>query len=293
MILLILACDVRVAYQVAYQLRGDRMYDGGYIVQTEKNVDSCFMLPVQHDRLGSLKNFWDDAAEKYSADIDGHLKLAGVQKAQVFLQTMPDERDYMVIYMQSRNSLERTLKGVFGSDLTCSRNLSGRFAEFTGLDLSKAENLPKLELLMDWSERREFLEERQMLQLPWCVAVPVNRGKTDDLRKLIDDVSRSRVGDVEKLLRDHDVLRALRYLQRTPQGDFMVGYVLSSSTFEGLAGSIASCTGELCGLVKQAAADYFGIDLSDPKSLPDLKLLFKWDETVGFQTAEQTIAYTE
>lgn len=262
-------------------------------MQTEKSVDSCFMLPVRHDRLGSIKNFWDDASEKYSADIDGHLKLAGVQKAQVFLQTMPDERNYMVIYLQSRNSLEKTLKDIFGSDLTCSRNLAGKFAEFTGLDFSRAENMPRLELLMDWAERREFIEERQMLLMPWCMAAPVRQGKTDDLKKLIGDVRSSGMGDVERLLRDHDIIRAIRYLQRTPQGDFMLGYVLSPSRFEDLASSIASCTDEMCGTIKKAAVDFFGIDLSDPKSLPDLKLLFKWDETVGFQTAEQTIAYTE
>ncbi|WP_148266560.1 hypothetical protein [Methanocella arvoryzae] len=262
-------------------------------MQTEKSVDSCFMLPVQHDRLGSLKNFWDDLNEKYSADIDGHLKLAGVQKAQVFLQTMPDDRDYMVFYMQSRNSLDRTLKDIFSSDLDCSKSLTDRFAEFTGLDLSKEENMPKPELLMDWEERREFLEERQMLLMPWCVAAPVRQGKTDDLRKLIDDIGKSRMGDVEQLLRDHDVLRAIRCLQHTPQGDFVVGYLLSSTRFEDLASSIASCTGEMCNLAKNAAKEYFGIDLSDPKTLPDLKLLFKWDDTVGFQTAEQSIAYTE
>lgn len=262
-------------------------------MQTEKSVDSCFMLPVQRQKLGSMRDFWDDANEKYSSDIDGHLKLTGVRKAQVFLQTMQDEREYLVMYLQSRNSLERTLKDIFGADLKCSRYLTGRFLEFTGLDLSKPENMPKLELLVDWAERREFLEERQMLQMPWCLVAPVKPGKTADLGKFIDDLSRSRMGEIEKLLRDRDIIRALRYLQRTPQGDFVVGYMLTSNTFEELASSLASCSHEMCDIVKNASREFFDLDISNPESLPDLKLLFKWDDTIGFQTAEQTIAYTE
>lgn len=261
-------------------------------MQTETTVDSCFMLPVQQQKLGSFRDFWDDANEKYSMDFDGHFKLNGVQKAMVFLQSMPDEREYMVMYLRSKEGFEKTFRGIFSSDLKCSKYLAARFADFTGIDLSRPENVPELERLIDWTEKREFLEERQMLQMPWCYAAPILPGKTEDLLKYSKEAA-SRRGEWEKLLRDHDVVRNLSCLQHTKQGDFIVKYVLASNTMEYLLKAFLACSHEMCSMAWNMSRELTGIDFSDPKNLPDVKLLFKWDEIMGFETADQLIAYTE
>ena len=262
-------------------------------MHSEKTVDSCFMLPVQRLKAGNVRDFWSDANEKFSSDFDGHFKLFGVQKVLTFLQTMPDERDYMVMYMQSRDSLDKTFKGLFTSDLPCSKYFSRKSLELTGVDLSKSVNIPKMELLMDWTESHELLEERQMLQMPWCFAAPVKTGKTQDLLKFTKDMTMSRLSDIVKLFRDHDIVRRVTYLQHTSQGDFIVGYMVASNPLDELIKSMGSCTHEICDMVRKADMEYIGINYSDPKNIPDLKLLFKWDDTVGVQTAEQLIAYTE
>jgi len=264
-------------------------------VQTEKSItsfDSCFMLPVQRGKAGSLRDFWDDAGEKYGTDTDGHFKLFGVQKLLAFMQTMPDDREYLVMYMRTSDTLDKTLKGLFGKDLKCSKHLTSRFKDFTGVDLSKSENLPRLERLFDWKETREFLEERQMNKMPWCSTAPILPGKTQATMKYMKDAM-SRRSEWEKLLRDHDVVRNLAFIQHTSQGDYVVKYTVASSPLADLVTAFTSCSHEMCNTARSMAKELTGLDMTNQKNMPDLKLLFKWDDTVGFQTAEQSIAYTE
>lgn len=261
-------------------------------MQTETLVDSCFTLPVQQQKLGSVRDFWDDVSEKYSTDIDGHLKLCGIDRALVFLQSMPGDREYLVMYLKARSNLETTLKSCFSSDLPCSKYLARKFSDFTGIDLSRSENHPKIERLMDWRENREFIEERQMLQMPWCYAAPILPGKTSTVLQRVKEAP-SRRADWEKLLRDHDVIRNLACLQHTKQGDFLVKYTVASSTLDDLVKSFLTCSHDICSTARSFSKEITGIDYADEKNLPDVKLLFKWDSAAGFQTAEQTIAYTE
>ena len=103
----------------------------------------------------------------------------------------------------------------------------------------------------------------------------------------------SRRSEWEKLLRDHDVVRNLAFIQHTSQGDYVVKYTVASSPLADLVTAFTSCSHEMCNTARSMAKELTGLDMTNQKNMPDLKLLFKWDDTVGFQTAEQSIAYTE
>lgn len=251
------------------------------------------MLPILPEKAGKVRDFWDDAHEKFSAEIEGHFKLFGVREVQVFLQSMPDDRYYMTMYLRSGDDTSKTLNHIFGSSVGCSKFFTDHFRDFTGLDMSKAENWLKPQVLMDWRETHEYLEERNMVEMPWCYAAPLKPGMTDRVLRLVDEYSKPGTADWTKMLRDHDVVRNMSCLQRTQQGDFIVKYIVASNTLEELMKAFLDCNDELCNRSRQMALELTGIDYSDPKNLPGLRLLFKWDDRQGFVTAEQQIAYTE
>ena len=262
-------------------------------MQTEKTVDSCFILPILPHKIGNVRDFWDDASEKFRGDTEDQLKGVGIKRLLAFLQAIPDKGDFIVIYMESTDSLARTLNAMFATDIEYSKYLTGQFKDFTGIDLSKEENVPKLQLLMDWKDSQEYIEEKNMLKMPWSFTMPLKQGKTEDFLKLVGEVSRTRMSDVENILRHHDIVRSLTYLQRASQGDFLVRHILASSPLDDLIASFTTCDREMCSYIRKMVLEYFGVDMSDPKNLPHVELLFKWDEAHGFETAEQTIAYTE
>ncbi len=269
------------------------MVSEGYFVHTDKTVDSCFILPILPHKLGNVRDFWDDLSEKYGGETDSHLKLNGVHRIIAFLQDIPEKGDFLVTFMQSRNSLEKTLHGLFASGMECSRYLTGQFIDFSGIDMSKEESFPRLELLDDWKETREYMEERGMITMPWCFALPLKEGKANDVLNFVREAKKSMAADIEGMLRHHDVLRRLAYLQRTQQGDFIVFHLLASNPLDELVLAMTSCSDKMCSLARNKIIEFTGIDLSDQKSLPKVELLFKWDESHGFETADQIIAYTE
>ncbi len=269
------------------------MVSGGYFVHTDKTVDSCFILPILPHKLGNVRDFWDDVSEKYGSEADSHFKLNGVHRAIAFLQDISEKGDFLLIFMQSRNSLERTLRDLFASNMECSRYLTEQFKDFSGIDMSREESFPRLELLDDWMETREYMEERGMLTMPWCFALPLKEGKADDVLRFVRDAKKSMAGDIESMLRHHDVVRRLAYLQRMPQGDFVVVHLLASNPLDELVMAMTSCSDKMCSFGRNKIIEFTGIDLSDQKNVPKVELLFKWDESHGFETADQIIAYTE
>ena len=263
-------------------------------MQTEKTVDSCFIVPILPHKLGNVRDFWDDVSEKFRSDMEDQLKGVGIKRLLVFLQTLPEKGDFMAVFMQSADSLDRTLQAMFATDVEFSKYLTEQLLDCTGLDLSKGENVPKLELLSDWMDVCEFIEEKDMLKMAWCFAVPIKPGMTDELRKYVTDgFDWSKFGGIEKLLREHDVRRRLSYIQRTPRGDFIVAHVLASSPLDDLILDFASCSSGLCNELKKEALRFIDVNIYEQKNVPNVNLLFKWDEVHGFETAEQTIAYTE
>ncbi len=262
-------------------------------MQTDKTVNSCFILPILPHKIGNVRDFWDDVSEKYGNELDGQFKLFGVQKALVFLQTMPEKGDFMVMYLRSRDGFDKTFKEIFGSGMKCSKYFTDQFKDFTGLDLSKKENVPKVEVLWDWTDTHEYLEEKKMLKMPWCFAAPIKPGKTGELLKLAGEMGKSKMSEIESMFRHHDIVRSLTCLQHTPQGDFIVRHILASNPLDELVLAFTTCKEEMCSMAKKLAIEYMGIDFSQQKNVPNVNLLFKWDEQLGFQTAEQTIAYTE
>lgn len=266
---------------------------GVEFVQTEKTADSCFILPILPHKIGNVRDFWDDVSEKFRGDTEDQLKGVGIKRLLVFLQAIPYKGDFMVIYMEPSDSLGKTLSEIFTTDVEFSKYLTDQFKDFTGIDMSKEENVPKLQLLMDWKDSHEYREEKNMLKQPWAFTMPLKQGETDNLLKLVGEVGRTRMGDVENMMRHHDIVRSLTYLQRSLQGDFIVRHILASNPLDDLIASFVACDQESCRSVRNLASKYFGVDVSDPNNMPHVELLFKWDESHGFETANQTIAYTE
>ncbi len=263
------------------------------MMDTEKTVDSCFIMPILPHKIGNARDLWDDVSEKFRSNSEDLLKDAGIKRLLVFLQTMPDKGDFMVFFMQSRDDLEKTFSRVFASGNECSKNLNTICKEISGMDMSKRENVPKLEKLFDWSDTHEYIEEKDMLLKPWSFALALLPGKVDEAKSIFKDQKGSQRGEMEKFLRDQDVIRRISFLQRTSQGDFIVHHYLMSQYLDEFLGKLASCGTEVCDSVRKVSMSITGKDLTDAKNQPKVELLFKWDEKNGFKTAEQIIAYTE
>jgi hypothetical protein len=269
------------------------MISRGDMMDTEKTVDSCFIMPILPHKIGNVRDFWDDVSEKFRSDTEDRLKDAGIKRLLVFLQAIPNKGDFMVFFMQSKDSLENTFSRMFTAGGEYSKYLANSYKDFSGIDMSKRENVPKIEKMFDWDEKHEFMEEKDMLLKPWCYAVPVLPGKTEEAKKFIKDQESSKLGEMEKFLRDQDVIRRLVFLQRTSQGDFIVQHMLMSQYLDEFVHKLTSCSQELCDFIKKGSTSITGKDMTDVKNLPNVELLFKWDEKNGFKTAEQIIAYTE
>jgi hypothetical protein len=195
--------------------------------------------------------------------------------------------------VEPTDSLDRTLGEIFTTDVEFSKYLVDQFEDFAGVDMSKEESAPELQLLMDWKEPRQDIEEKDMLEQPWAFTMPLEQGQTEGFIRLTEEVVRTRTSDLERAFRHHDIVRSLAYVQRTPQGDFVVRHIMASKPLDDIIRDFVSCDGESCRNIRDKASKYFGVDISDPDNMPHVELLFKWDESHGFETAEQTIAYTE
>jgi hypothetical protein len=71
-----------------------------------------------------------------------------ILKVLSFLQHRP-EGDYVVEYIVSSEDIEEMAEKLMRSDLPVIRLMRDAFMRFSGLDLTKPENMPKLELLFD------------------------------------------------------------------------------------------------------------------------------------------------
>jgi hypothetical protein len=265
---------------------------GGISIQTDNTVDSCFMLPILPHKIGNVRDFWDDVSEKFGSDTVDQFKGVGVRLALAFLQTMPQKGDFLIIFLRSADGLDTTLQEMFATDDEYSRYLTEQFKDFTGIDLSKEENVPNIELLLDWRDPHPYRDEKSMLKMPWCFAAPLLPGKTQDAVRMVKQGA-SRTADLEKMMRDHFICRNLSYIQHMDQGDFIVRHILASSPLDELLASFVSCNDAVCKRARDIAKEMTGLDYSDPDQQPHVELLFKWDEQHGFETADQIIAYTE
>ena len=250
-------------------------------------------MPILPHKLGNVRDFWDDVSEKYGEDMVNELKAVGVKRMMAFLQAIPDKGDFLIMHLQSKDSLDKTLDAMFMKGAKCSSKLKDHFLDFTGVDLSKKDNWPQLQLLMDWKDKNQYMEEKNMLKMPWCFTASILPGKTEDVLKLMKDAQTSRMAESEDLLRHHDIIRSLSYLQRTPQGDFIVRHIVASNPLDDLIQSFMACNEKTCQQARKLAEKFTGTDFANPKNQPHVELLFKWDERRGFETADQIIAYTE
>ncbi len=263
------------------------------MMDTEKTVDSCFIMPILPHKIGNARDLWDDVSEKFRSDTEDRLKDTGIKRLLVFLQTMPEKGDFMVFFMQSRDDLEKTLSRAFSGENEYSKYLTTNCKDITGMDMSKRENMPKIEKVFDWSDTHEYIEEKDMLLKPWSFALALLPGKVEEARSIFNEQKGPQRGEMEKFLRDQDVVRRISFLQRTSQGDFIIHHYLMSQYLDEFINKLASCGQEICDSVRKVSMSITGKDLTDVKNTPKVELLFKWDEKNGFKTAEQIIAYTE
>ena len=263
-------------------------------MQAEKTVNSCFILPIKPHKIGNARDMWDDVSEKYGSDTEDRLKGTGIKRMLVFLQTLPDKGDFMVFFLQSADSLDKTLSGVFAADTEYSKHLADQFKDITGMDMSKKESFPDIEKIADWREKHEYIEEKgTFAKMPWSYAVPVKSGKTAALKEYVKNMMGSRSTEIEKMLREHDIMRRITFLQHTHMGDFIVQHILTTHPLDELLMGMSSCDSKLCSEARKAIGEYIDFDFTKQDNVPNVELLFKWDEKHGFETADQIIAYTE
>ncbi|MCD1295089.1 hypothetical protein CUJ83_08770 [Methanocella sp. CWC-04] len=124
------------------------------VKQTEMQSDRyVFAMDILPGRTIELKRYWDQRKSVEFDEVKDHLRYQTISKLLVFLQHRSDG-DFLIQYLESMDDLA----GVFqkGTDPHIPRSHENvkEFLNFTGIDFSKPENIPDLELIFDWDSDR-------------------------------------------------------------------------------------------------------------------------------------------
>lgn len=263
-------------------------------MMTDKYNESCFMMHVFPGKLEDMRAYWDEANVGRAQHVNDHLKRTGIARLLAFMQGM-DRGDYMLMYINSRDSLDKSLSEITGYTEPYTLFTSAKFSEFTGFDFSKSGTAPDLEKLFDWQDSPDKMsgEDRAIQTKPSAFAIPILDGKVDDLRDYWKK-SRDKMDETTNHLRDLNVKKLLAFHQKIPDGDFLVMFMESIDNPQTVMYRAATQNTNRSRFVWEGFKNFSGLNLSDDTTkLFNLELLFDWNENQGIQTVETNIAYTQ
>ena len=169
-----------------------------------------------------------------------------------------------------------------------------KFKEISGIDRSSMlKNVQKIEKLYDWKDSKLFLEERDTLKMPWAWATPILAGKTEDVKQFWKTRREEHSKDAEDHFKSLNITMMQAYLQHLPQGDFLIQYMCATEQLDKVLLKCMSGDTKSSKFVKSEYMKFSGIDFTKEANLPDLQLIFSWNDVQGFQTTAQEIAYTQ
>jgi hypothetical protein len=257
------------------------------------NNSLCVITPILPHKIGNVKDLVDDMCEKNRGDMEQYMRQIGIKKAMGFIQAM-QVGDFFVEYLEMSGDIKETMEKAESMKTPFLEYGREKFKEISGMERSEMlKNVQKTEKLYDWKDSKLFLEERDTLKMPWVWATPILPGKTEDVRRFWKTRREEHAKDAEEHFKNLDIVSMQAYLQHLPQGDFLVQYMCATEQLDKV---MLKCMGADSKSSKFARSEYMkfsGIDFTKEDNLPDLQLVFSWNDVQGFQTAAQEIAYTQ
>ncbi len=259
---------------------------------TNMNNSLCVIVPILPHKIGDVKDLIDDMCEKRRGDMEKHMHEVGVKKVLAFIQSMPSG-DFIVEHLEMADDIEKMMAKADTME-TPFQEYADKFKEISGIERSSMiKDVKKIEKLYDWKDSKLFLEERDTLKMPWAWATQILPGKTDDVRRFWKTRQDGHSKDAEDHFKNLNVYQMQAYLQHLPQGDFLVQYMCAADQLDKVILKCMSGDTKSSKFVKSEYMKFSGIDFTKEANLPDLQLVFSWDDVQGFQTVAQEIAYTQ
>jgi hypothetical protein len=250
-------------------------------------------MPILPHKIGNVKDLIDDMCETRRGDMEKHMRDLGVKKVLAFIQAMPSG-DFIVEYLETSDDIAKTMERSTGSDTPFQEYTQSWFKDISGIDRSSMMNeVQKTEKLYDWKDSKLYLEERDTLKMPWVWATPILPGKTEDVRRFWKTRTEDHAKDAEDHFKSLDIVRMQAFIQHLPQGDFLIQYMCATEQLDKVLLKCMSMDTKNSKFVKSEYSKFSGMDYTKESNLPDLQLVFSWDDAQGFQTVAQEIAYTQ
>jgi hypothetical protein len=250
------------------------------------------MTPILPHKIGDVENFFDDLNDNRRGDAEQLFRSAGVKKAIAFKQGM-QAGDFLIRYYETSGDVNTVLAKVASGDTQFSSFIRDQYKEFSGMDFSKAKDQLKVEKLFDWKDEKKYMENLDIYKMPWAWATPIKSGMGDEVRRFWSERSSKHLKDAEDHFRNLNIVRMHAFLQSLPQGDFLVQYMCTSDQLDKVLIKCMTQDTPSSQYVKSEYHKFSGIDYSNEDNLPNVQMLFDWDDSRGFQEVEQEIVYTE
>jgi hypothetical protein len=250
------------------------------------------MTPILPHKIGNVENFFDDINDNRRGDAEQLFRSAGMKKAIAFKQGM-QAGDFLIRYCESSEDINTTLTKVASGDTQFSSFIRDQYKDFSGIDFANAKDYLKVEKLFDWKDEKKYMDNLDIYKMPWAWATPIKQGMADEVRRFWSERSSKHLKDAEDHFRSLNIVRMHAFLQSLPQGDFLVQYMCTSEQLDKVLLKCMTQNTPSSQYVKSEYHKFSGIDYSKEENLPNVQMLFDWDDSRGFQEAEQEIVYTE
>ncbi|HMK45832.1 MAG TPA: hypothetical protein VK436_04340 [Methanocella sp.] len=250
-----------------------------------KKFESGFMIPILPGKTDETRKFWEELSNARAHEIDEYARNVGQSRLLVYLQHLP-RGDFLVQYIQSDVDVATSFKRNLEQHSPIAKHIQRAFMDIARYDFTRPENAPNIEKIYEWSAHEETGLGGQARKC-FIFAFPLLSGKADEFWHQFES-RQSNQTIVEGKYRDQGILRLVEFLQdlqHRPGGLYAVSYLES---YDDLRTVFSRAPND----VRQFWLDTSGIDLANPRGLPDLELLFEWNDSSGIRTSEAQKAYT-
>lgn len=254
-------------------------------MEVKSDKDYCFVVPIQPDRLIEVRDFWREVGTKKANTMDVYLRDVGYTRLMAFLETSP-QGSYMTQYVRGSEDLRTEFLKSRTVALPIADFVLRKFVDFAGYDFTAPENIPDLELLVDWESQkgRDEASEKHAVY-----AIKLIPGTTDDVKRLYAEM-KGRIPEIDQYT-GGVMLRVLSFLQHRPEGDYVVEYIRATEDVERIAEKIMRSDQRAFKQMKEMISRSSGVDITKPENMPKLELLFDWSADRGIRVGEAAMAH--
>jgi hypothetical protein len=233
-----------------------------------RGQDYCFALPLLPGQANAANALWNELKTEKSRDLDSYLHDLRILRLLVFTQSLPDG-EFFVTFLTTNTELKNVYISAEEQGSTMSKYLIERYDKLTGMDFTDSRNLPQLERLRYWED-----EERPGLaSICSAFAIPIKPGKTDNVRRFFQTILSGEIGDETPIFRYQTVEKMESFLQRRPEGDYLVEYVESAKPIREVMRMGLGSGMPLSDYIRKEFSGFCGLQLP---LAPNIRLLFDW-----------------